>query len=125
MRSITRRYVRVWHDLASCTGNQSVRIGKHERDTSGKSMRLAKGAISKTIRKLAGKHLMEPYMQGGDRHKVCHRVAATGREGYEKHGMRDGRWKQIDNEFLLNLSDEERQKAICYLKKYMMLFRNE
>ena len=65
-----------------------------------------------------------PSVQGGDRHKACHRIAATGKEGYGEHGMRDGRWKQIDNEFLLNLSDEERQKAIYYLKKYMMLFRN-
>ncbi len=83
-----------------------------------KNLHLTKGAISKTIRKLAVKQLIEPYMQNGNRQRVYYRVTPAGKEVYEKHETRDNGWKQINHEFLSGLTDEERQNAAHYLKKY-------
>ena len=83
-----------------------------------KILRLTKGAISKTIRKLVDKRLIEPYMQDGNRQKVYYRVTPAGKEVYEKHETRDNGWKQINHEFLSGLTDKERQNAAHYLRRY-------
>lgn len=83
-----------------------------------KILRLTKGAISKTIRKLVDKRLIEPYMQDGNRQKVYYRVTPAGKEVYEKRETRDNGWKQINHEFLSGLTDKERQNAAHYLRRY-------
>ena len=83
-----------------------------------KTLRLTKGAISKTIRKLADKQLIEPYMQDGNHQKVYYRVTPAGREIYEMHETRDNGWRQINHEFLTGLTDEERRNAARYLRLY-------
>ncbi len=83
-----------------------------------KILHLTKGAISKTIRKLADKQLIESYMQDGNRQKIYYRVTQAGKEVYEKYETLDNGWKQINHEFLSGLTDEERQNAAHYLQKY-------
>ncbi len=83
-----------------------------------KVLRLTKGAISKTIRKLADKRLIESYMRDGNRQKVYYRVTPAGKEVYEKHESRDNGWKQINHKFLSGLTEEERQNAAHYLRQY-------
>ena len=83
-----------------------------------KALRLTKGAICRTIRKLADKQLVEPYMQDGNRQKVFYRVTPAGREVYEKHEARDSGWKQINHEFLSGLSMEEMQNTAHFLRRY-------
>ncbi len=48
-----------------------------------RTLRLTKGAISKTIRKLADKQLIESFMQDGNRQEVYYRVTPAGKEIYE------------------------------------------
>ena len=83
-----------------------------------KTLRLTKGAISKTIRKLADKQLIESFMQEGNRQKIYYRVTPAGKEIYEKHETGDNGWKQINQEFLSGLTDEERMNAARYLRLY-------
>ena len=98
---------------------KSICVSENPNVTSlAKTLRLTKGAISKTIRKLADKQLIEPYTQDGNRQKVYYRVTPTGKEVYEKYETRSDGWKQINSEFLSDLSDEERQNAAHYLKQY-------
>ena len=51
--------------------------------------RLTKGAISKMVRNLAGKRLIESYMRNGNRRSVYYRVTPADKEGYEKHETRE------------------------------------
>ncbi len=83
-----------------------------------KFLHLTKGAISKTVRKLAVRQLIESYMQSGNRQRVYYRVTPAGKEVYEKHETRDNRWKQINHEFLSSLTDKERQNAAHHLQQY-------
>jgi len=83
-----------------------------------KALRLTKGAICRTIHKLADKHLVESYMKEGNRQKVYYRITPAGREAYEKHEARDNGWKQINHEFLSGLSEEEMRNAAHYLRQY-------
>ncbi len=83
-----------------------------------KALRLTKGAISKTIRKLTDKHLIESYMLDGNRQKIYYRVTPAGREIYETHETRDSRWKQINREFLSGLSRDEMRNAARYMRQY-------
>ncbi len=83
-----------------------------------KILHLTKGAISKTVRKLAVKQLIEPYRQSGNRQRVYYRVTPAGKEIYEKHEMRENGWKRVNHAFLSGLTDEQRQNAAHYLQKY-------
>ena len=83
-----------------------------------KALHLTKGAVSKTIRKLMNKQLVESYMMDGNRQKVYYCVTSAGREIYENHEMRDNRWKQINHDFLSGLSEKEMRNAVRYLRQY-------
>ena len=86
--------------------------------TLAKALGLTKGAISKTIRKLMDKHLVESYMLDGNRQKIYYRVTPDGKEIKEKHDMRDNSWRQVNQEFLSRLSEEELRNAAHYLRQY-------
>ncbi len=83
-----------------------------------KALRLTKGAICRTIHKLADKQLIESYMKEGNRQKVYYHITPAGKEVYEKHETRDSGWKQINHEFLSGLSAEEMQNAAHYLQQF-------
>ena len=86
--------------------------------TLAKALGLTKGAISKTIRKLMDKHLVESYMLDGNRQKIYYRVTPDGKEIKEKHDMRDNSWRQVNQEFLSRLSEKELRNAAHYLRQY-------
>ena len=83
-----------------------------------KALRLTKGAISKTVRKLQAKKLVESYKKEGNRQKVYYRMTSLGGEIYERHEIRDDVWKQKNHEFLTRLTPEEMQNATRYMRLY-------
>ena len=83
-----------------------------------KALRLTKGAISKTVRKLQAKRLVESYKKEGNRQKVYYQVTERGKEVYAQHETRDDVWKQRNHEFLTRLTPEEMQNAARYMRQY-------
>ena len=83
-----------------------------------KALGLTKGAISKTVRKLQAKKLVESYKKGGNRQKIYYQVTEHGKEIYAQHETRDDVWKQRNHEFLTRLTPEEMQNAARYMRQY-------
>ncbi len=79
---------------------------------------LTKGAISKTLRKLQTKKLVESYKKEGNRQKVFYHVTEHGLDVYTQHETRDDVWKQRNHEFLTRLTPEELQNAARYMRQY-------
>lgn len=109
----------------SVYGTTELHVLKAIRETAdpnvtslSKDLKLTKGAISKTIRKLQTKKLIESYRREGNRQKVYYRVTAPGEEVYAQHETRDEGWKQRNHEFLSQLTTEEMQNAARYMRQY-------
>lgn len=97
------------------------RIGKTESITVtelAKALHLTKGAVSKTVKKLAGQGYIRPYMREGNRQKIYFHLTDAGQELFEAHEEQDRIWLERNRRFLRGLSPAERENAADYLRRY-------
>ena len=81
-------------------------------------LEMTRGAISKVMKRLIEKGLVESYRLEGNRKEIYFRLTQNGWEIYEAHRERHQTWLKRDYEFLNSLEPELFQTAVEFVTRY-------
>jgi DNA-binding MarR family transcriptional regulator len=83
-----------------------------------KELKMTRGAISKTTKKLISKGLIEPYEIPENKQKVFFKLTETGKELYREHDKRHKEWEERDLQFLNQFSTEQLENISLFMTSY-------
>lgn len=98
-------------DIVGSTENPNVTLISNQ-------LKMTRGAISKTMKKLLSKGLVESYRLQGNRKEIYFRLTEKGKELYDAHKERHRVWLERDYGFLKSLDQELFQSASEFTAKY-------
>lgn len=81
-------------------------------------LKLTKGAISKTTKKLISAKLLDTYMLANNKQKVFFSLTKKGEELYKEHEKRHALWQERDIKFLSSFSEQELCQIALFMERY-------
>jgi len=81
-------------------------------------MHMTRGGISKIIRKLQDKQLIDCYQLPENRKKIFYTLTDAGKTLLESHRERHKKWELVKRRFFDSLSEEERKSAIVFMRRF-------
>lgn len=81
-------------------------------------LRMTRGAVSKIIRKLLDKGLIEVFQQPGNKKEKYHRLTTHGKAVNERHTKAHKAWEKRDRKFLQDISVADKAVVSAFLDRF-------
>lgn len=81
-------------------------------------LRMTRGAVSKIIRKLLDKGLIEVFQQPGNKKEKYHRLTRRGKTANDRHTKAHKAWEKRDLKFLQDISDVDKAVVSDFLDRF-------
>ena len=79
---------------------------------------MTRGAISKIVKKLSQKGLIDSHRQPGNLKETYHRLTQTGREIDERHARAHSEWERREIAFLRSVPRADKAVLAAFLRRF-------
>lgn len=90
-----------------------------------KFMKMTKGGISKTARKLLEKGLIETYTIPDNKQKIFLKLTQAGEVLFQEHEKRHILWVERDNAFFSQFTEERLKEILSFMELYNQYLENK
>lgn len=93
-------------------------LGEPNASAVAVALRMTRGAVSKIIKKLAGKELIEIFQKPGNKKEKYYRLTRQGKAANRRHSKAHEAWQQRDSQFLAGIPPEDKAVVQSFLQRF-------